>query len=40
MEKRHGWGAAQAEELRNGDWAYQTYSADRAVNAKAELRAC
>lgn len=40
MEKRPGRTVAPAPELRNGDWAYQTFVADRTVNAKADLRAC
>jgi hypothetical protein len=40
MEKRTGWGAEYPPELRNGEWEYQTFKADRSVNDKANLRRC
>jgi hypothetical protein len=40
MEKRPGGGAAQAAELRNGDWDFQTFTVDRQVNTKADVKAC
>jgi len=40
MEKRAGWGAAIPENIRNGDWNYQAFAADRTVNAKANLANC
>jgi hypothetical protein len=40
MEKRAGWGAEYPPELRNGEWEYQAFKADRSVNDKANLRRC
>jgi hypothetical protein len=40
MEKRTGWGADIPEAIRNGDWFYQAFAADRTVNAKANLTNC
>ncbi len=40
MEKRVGWGAEYAEEMRNGEWEYQAFTADRKVNEKAKLDTC
>lgn len=40
MEKRTGWGAEHAPEIRNGAWEYQAFTADKAVNEKAELGKC
>jgi plastocyanin len=40
MEKRTGWGAEYPEHLRNGEWEYQSFTADRKVNDKANLAAC
>ena len=40
MEKRAGWGTEYADELRNGEWEYQAFTADRKVNEKANLRSC
>jgi plastocyanin len=40
MEKRTGWGAQYPEDLRNGDWEYQAFTAQRKVNEKANLKAC
>jgi plastocyanin len=40
MEKRAGWGTEYPEDLRNGEWEYQAFTADRKVNEKANLRAC
>ncbi len=40
MEKKAGWGAAYPEDVRNGDWEYQTFKADKTVNDKAELNKC
>jgi hypothetical protein len=40
MEKRDGWGAEYADEIRNGEWEYQAFKADRTVNDKANLKAC
>ncbi len=40
MEKRAGWGAEYGPELRNGEWEYQVFGPDKAVNAKANLKSC
>lgn len=40
MEKRTGWGGEYPAELRNGEWEYQAFTAARAVNDKANLKAC
>jgi plastocyanin len=40
MEKRAGWGAEYADDLRNGEWEYQAFLADGKVNDKANLSAC
>ena len=40
MEKRAGWGAEYPPEIRNGEWEYQAFTADRKVNEKANLTGC
>ena len=40
MEKRKGWGAEYPDNVRNGEWEYQAFGADKQVNAKAKLTAC
>ena len=40
MEKRPGWGKDVPEAIRNGDWQYQAFLADRTPNTKAKLAAC
>jgi hypothetical protein len=40
MEKRPGWGAEYPDNLRNGEWEYQAFTKDKAVNDKANLAAC
>ena len=40
MEKRAGWGAEYADDMRNGEWEYQAFKADKTVNDKANLKAC
>src|SRR5262247_4379238 len=40
MEKRTGWGAEYSDDVRNGEWEYQVFTADKAVNEKANLKAC
>ena len=40
MEKRAGWGAEYPDNVRNGEWEYQAFTADRKVNDKANLTAC
>lgn len=40
MEKRTGWGAEYPEAIRNGEWEYQAFRADRSVNTAAKLEIC
>jgi hypothetical protein len=40
MEKRTGWGTEYSDDLRNGDWEYQAFTADKKVNEKAVLANC
>jgi Cytochrome P460 len=40
MEKRTGWGAEYSDDMRNGEWEYQAFKADKTVNDKANLKAC
>ena len=40
MEKRTGWGTEYADDLRNGEWEYQAFKADKSVNEKANLKNC
>lgn len=40
MEKRAGWGTEHAPALRNGEWEYQAFTADKTVNEKAALDKC
>ncbi len=40
MEKRDGWGAEYADDIRNGEWEYQAFKADKSVNDKANLKNC
>ena len=40
MEKRTGWGADYAAEVRNGEWEYQVFGADGKTNDKVKLATC
>ena len=40
MEKRTGWGAEYPDNVRNGEWEYQVFKADKTPNAAANLAAC
>lgn len=40
MEKRTGWGTDYAADLRNGEWEYQAFGADKKPNAMANLNTC
>jgi len=40
MEKRTGWGAEYSPEIRNGEWKFQEFTADRKPNEKVNLLAC
>ena len=40
MEKRAGWGAEYPDNMRNGEWEYQAFKADKTPNTAANLTAC
>ena len=40
MEKRDGWGAEYGDDIRNGEWEYQAFKADKSINDKAVLKNC
>ena len=40
MEKRTGWGTEYPDDIRNGEWEYQAFTADKKVNDKAVLANC
>ena len=40
MEKRSGWGTEYSEEIRNGEWEYQAFHADKTVNEEEDLMRC
>jgi hypothetical protein len=40
MEKRTGWGTEYGDDVRNGEWEYQAFTPAKAVNDKANLKAC
>jgi hypothetical protein len=40
MEKRTGWGTEYPDNVRNGEWEYQAFKADRTPNPAANLTAC
>ena len=40
MEKRTGWGTEYPADIRNGEWEYQAFTADKKPNAKAVLANC
>jgi Cytochrome P460 len=40
MEKRTGWGSEYPDNVRNGDWEYQAFKADKTPNTGANLTAC
>jgi hypothetical protein len=40
MEKRAGWGTEYPDNVRNGEWEYQAFKADKSVNTGANLSAC
>jgi Cytochrome P460 len=40
MEKRTGWGSEYPDNVRNGEWEYQSFKADKTVNSAANLSAC
>jgi plastocyanin len=40
MEKRRGWGGEYKDDMRNGEWEYQAFKADKTVNSMAKLDTC
>lgn len=40
MEKRTGWGTEYPADLRNGEWEYAAFSADKKLNEKANYKGC
>jgi hypothetical protein len=40
MEKRSGWGAGYPPELRNGEWEFEAFNADRTVNTNDDVSRC
>jgi len=40
MEKRTGWGTEYPPEVRNGEWEYQAFTAEKKINDKANLTGC
>ncbi len=40
MEKRAGWGAEYPDTLRNGEWEYRAFKADKTPNTAANLAGC
>ena len=40
MEKRTGWGSEYPDNVRNGEWEYQAFKADKTPNTAANLTAC
>jgi hypothetical protein len=40
MEKRTGWGAEYPETLRNGEWEYRAFTAEKKPNENVKLNVC
>ncbi len=40
MEKRAGYGDAQPEDVRTGDWAFQSFGPDSRINRSENLARC
>jgi hypothetical protein len=40
MEKRDGWGQRHGEDVRNGDWEFQSFGPDRSVNRSENVTRC
>jgi hypothetical protein len=40
MEKGTGWGAEYPPEIRNGEWEYRAFKADKTPNTAAKLENC
>jgi len=40
MEKRTGWGTEYPPDLRNGEWEFQAFNADRSVKERESVSRC
>jgi hypothetical protein len=40
MEKRTGWGSEYPDALRNGEWEYRAFTADKKPNENVKLTVC
>lgn len=40
MEKRTGWGTEYSDNIRNGEWEYQSFAANKMPNTTADLSTC
>lgn len=40
MEKRAGWGAEYPPDLRNGEWEFQAFNADKSANLNDDVSRC
>lgn len=40
MEKQKGWGSEYPDNIRNGEWEYQAFNADKSVQTEENLRRC
>jgi hypothetical protein len=40
MQKRAGWGSEYPDNVRNGDWEYQVFKADKTPNTAANFPSC
>ncbi|KAB2890812.1 MAG: cytochrome P460 family protein [Desulfobulbaceae bacterium] len=40
MEKRSGWGSDYPPDLRNGEWEFQAFNADKSLNTQENLIRC
>ena len=40
MEKRTGWGSEYPDALRNGEWEYRAFTAEKKPNENVKLTAC
>ena len=40
MEKRDGWGSEYPPDLRNGNWEYQVFAADRTPDRREDTARC
>jgi hypothetical protein len=40
MEKRTGWGTDYPDNIRNGEWEYRAFTAEKMPNENAKLTVC